>query len=229
MRVLLFASAAALMAVPAQAALLLEGQQNMAFGAFDPATKGQLIASDQFSGTALTFAAIFRSAVYRNTLGTLDFYYQVERTGKGSARTRNDQEIKRFTVSAFDGFTVDAFVSSADPDGAGPFKVVNNPTPAGGSTTRVSRDPLGEVIETNFWGAGQNGLIGTENSATYIFRTNATRFGEGTFGVIDGSTLQGITFAPTVPEPSSWALLIGGFGLAGAAMRRRVTPALNIA
>jgi hypothetical protein len=26
---------------------------------------------------------------------------------------------------------------------------------------------------------------------------------------------------PGVPEPASWALMIGGFGLAGAALRRR--------
>ena len=220
----MIAAAVAVLAVPAQGATLLPGAQGVSFTAFNPASQGQLVASSSISGTALTFAAIFRSAVYRNTAGTLDFYYQVERTGKGSAATRNDQEIKRFTVSAFDGFTVDALVSAADPDGAGQFKAVNNPTPAGGSTTRVSRDPLGEVIETNFWGSGRNGLIGKEVSATYIFRTNATRYGEGTFGVIDGSTLQGITFAPTVPEPSSWAMMIGGFGLAGAAARRRGRP-----
>jgi hypothetical protein len=100
---------------------------------------------------------------------------------------------------------------------------VNNPTPAGGSTTRVSRDSTGEVIETNFWGAGHNGLIGTENSATYIFRTNATRYTVGTFGVLDGSSLQGLTFAPVVPEPATWALMIGGFGLAGAALRRKAS------
>ena len=36
---------------------------------------------------------------------------------------------------------------------------------------------------------GSNNLVGTENIATYIFRTNATKFASGAFGVIDGSAL----------------------------------------
>ncbi|UAJ11858.1 PEPxxWA-CTERM sorting domain-containing protein [Polymorphobacter megasporae] len=31
----------------------------------------------------------------------------------------------------------------------------------------------------------------------------------------------------TVPEPSTWALLIAGFGFVGAAMRRRVATAVT--
>jgi hypothetical protein len=213
-------SAAALAAMPANAAVLLPGAQNVVFTELPAGTQGTRIAFSETTGQALTFAAIFRSAVYKNTLGTLDFHYQVERTGIGSALRNNNQEIKRFTVSPFNGFLVDALTIVGDPDGAGTFKAGNNPTPAGGSTTRVNRDPLGEVIETNFWGVGFNGLIGTENSVTYVFRTDATAFEEGTFGVIDGSTLQGITFAPRVPEPATWAMMLGGFGLLGAAARR---------
>ena len=213
-------AAAAVVAMPAQAAVLLPDSQNIAFTAMPDGTQGTQLAFSEVAGQALTFSAIFRSAVYRNSLGTLDFYYQVERTGSGSAPTGNNQEIKRFTVSAFDGWDVDALVIAGDPDAGGAFKAVNNPTPAGGSTTRVSRDPLGEVIETNFWGAGRNGLIGTENSATYVFRTNAYSFTQGTFGVIDGSTLQGFTFAPKVPEPATWAMMIAGFGLIGGMARR---------
>jgi hypothetical protein len=38
---------------------------------------------------------------------------------------------------------------------------------------------------------------------------------------LSASTLT-ITFGAPVPEPANWALLIAGFGLVGAAMRRRV-------
>lgn len=48
--------------------------------------------------------------------------------------------------------------------------------------------------------------------------------------VVNGS--QDLTFSATitaVPEPASWTLMIGGFGLAGASMRRRRTPSLQVA
>ena len=38
---------------------------------------------------------------------------------------------------------------------------------------------------------------------------------------VNGSTLP--PPAPGVPEPAAWAMLIGGFGLAGAALRRKRT------
>jgi hypothetical protein len=38
---------------------------------------------------------------------------------------------------------------------------------------------------------------------------------------VDGFKLKSITFSPAVPEPATWAMMIGGFGLVGAAARRR--------
>jgi hypothetical protein len=209
--------AAALVAMPAQANVLVAGAQNESFSPFDFQTQGTQLAFSEVQGQALTFAAIFRSAVYRNTSGTLDFYYQVQRTGVGSNATGNDHQITKFTVAAYDNWLVDALVSAGDPDAAGAFTAVNNP---GGSTTRANRGIDGTVIEVNFQGSGANGLIGTENSATYILRTNAVSFQAGTFGVLDGSSLQGITFAPTVPEPATWAMMLAGFGLIGGVARR---------
>ena len=81
----------------------------------------------------------------------------------------------------------------------------------------------GNVLSANF---GANPLTGTENSETVIYRTSATTYGLGTFGVIDGSTLQGLTYAPAVPEPATWAMMLVGFGGIGLAMRRRRKPAL---
>jgi PEP-CTERM motif len=39
---------------------------------------------------------------------------------------------------------------------------------------------------------------------------------------LDNVSLTATTGIPSVPEPASWALMIAGFGLVGAAMRRRV-------
>jgi len=52
-------------------------------------------------------------------------------------------------------------------------------------------------------GAGQQGVF-----------TTHTIFGSGTPNSVQ---------VPGVPEPGSWAMMVGGFGLAGAAMRRRRT------
>jgi hypothetical protein len=48
-----------------------------------------------------------------------------------------------------------------------------------------------------------------------------TQGGEGAVLAAEGITLPPVT--PGVPEPASWAMLIAGFGLTGAAMRRRRT------
>ena len=212
---------AAFAAAPASAVILVNGSSLVPPTPFAAiaGSQGTLIASQSFTGSALTFSATFRQAVYRNTGGTLDFYYQVDRTGPGS--DGSNEEIDGFTVSNFAGFLVDGYASGPDPDGAGFFVAAANPTLSdgtpSGSTTTFGRSNNGGIIRVNF---GLNGLSGSENSATYVFRTNARAFTTGTFGVIDGSTLAGVTFAPTVPEPATWAMMLGGFGLLGGAMRR---------
>ena len=212
----LMAGVAVFAAIPAQAATIVPGTVDGSFDPFNAATQGSALAMTSVPGTAFTFAATMRSAVYRNTGGTLDFYYQVQRTGPGSLPGR-DQEVKAFTAADFSGFSVGAFVSGADLDGAGMFTASNNP---GGFTSLVGRTADGVTLRTEF---NVNGLVGTETSATYIFRTNATAFRAGTFGVIDGSTFSGLAFAPSsaVPEPATWGMMLVGFGVVGSALRRR--------
>jgi len=45
--------------------------------------------------------------------------------------------------------------------------------------------------------------------------------GVANFVVFDDITFGSITPGPQVPEPATWAMMIGGFGLTGVAMRRR--------
>jgi hypothetical protein len=222
MRKLAFLAAAALAATPLNATVVIPGDGIGGPGAtidlFDSSTRGTLLAYSQTTGPALTFAAMFASAVYRNTSGTLDFYFQVARTGDGSA---SGNAIQSFTAADFGGYDVFAFRDGSDFDGAGGFLAAGNP---GTFTSTASRSFDGEVLGVNF---GSNNLAGTENTTTYIFRTDALNFTTGTFGVIDGSTLQGVTFAPfgdpfgSVPEPATWAMMLAGFGLCGAALRRK--------
>ena len=217
MKTAIFAALAGamLVAAPGQATVLLAGsslQPTQPFSAI-AATQGTLLASVTRSGTAFTFSATVTSAVYRNSLGTLDFYYQVQRTGAGS---RANQQIDELTAADFGGFLVDAYASAGDPDGAGLFLAAMNPP---SSTTTFGRSLDDSVIKIDF---GSNGLIGTERSATYVLRTNARAYSEGTFGVIDGSTFADLAFQPAaVPEPATWGLMIAGFGMVGFAARRK--------
>jgi hypothetical protein len=72
--------------------------------------------------------------------------------------------------------------------------------------------------KTLYFGSG--GEIFTGAITTPTFKT-------GTFAFFDADNVQNGTLtisAPSVggvPEPASWAMLIAGFGLSGAAMRRR--------
>ena len=62
------------------------------------------------------------------------------------------------------------------------------------------------------------GVVSTSNNiGSVVFSRNSDNSGDilGIDDIVSG------TFGATVPEPGSWAMLIAGFGLTGAAMRRR--------
>jgi hypothetical protein len=67
---------------------------------------------------------------------------------------------------------------------------------------------------------------GSETAPTFLAGTyTLTRYGTGEIGTLVISDVSG----GAVPEPASWALMLGGFGLVGGAMRRRQRMAVRFA
>jgi hypothetical protein len=218
--VLAFAATASLsFAVAAEAAIVLPGSSGVTpddFALIAP-TQGTELDTATISGTVGTFGAIIRAAVYRNALGTLDFYYQVSRTGPG---TGGSDLIKTLTASIFGNFTTDVYRSIPDPDGPGFF--LANSRPSIVPLTTIGRTANAQVLTITFALPGQNGIAGTDTTSTYVFRTNAVRYGIGFASVQDGTSLSGTAFAPlAVPEPQTWALLAIGAAILGFALRHR--------
>jgi hypothetical protein len=88
--------------------------------------------------------------------------------------------------------------------------------------------------ETPLIGIFQNGYVHWNGSQTFNFGSaglltvtlNDQSFGSGFFGLTNGGTAVSGNFrltAAAVPEPASWAMMVGGFGVVGGALRRRST------
>jgi len=159
---------------------------------------------------------------------------------------KNDQTFKLFNIS-----TPEASVNSDDLAPV-PIEVTFNfssPSPNSGPTT-VGGDTEGNLV---LFGIFQDGSVTWNNTGVFnwtapgftnpgvmdITLSNGT-FNGGLFGLSGGSkdgTTVDATFdwkndpngvaglAGGVPEPASWALMIGGFGMAGGMLRRRRTAA----
>jgi hypothetical protein len=74
--------------------------------------------------------------------------------------------------------------------------------------------PLGDGVALAIEG------IGAVGSATQFL------IGPGPFGLCGTGADCGVIVGPAVPEPATWAMLIAGFGLVGATLRRRSRSAL---
>lgn len=76
---------------------------------------------------------------------------------------------------------------------------------------------------------GTENLVVTGGTGRFLNATGTIlATGTLTFGMVDGATVgifdgvvNGTLNAPAIPEPATWAMMIAGFGLAGATARRR--------
>ena len=61
----------------------------------------------------------------------------------------------------------------------------------------------------------------SDNVGALVFRSNGVAFEFDSLGVASHHDVPGNHSTAAVPEPASWAMMVGGFGLVGAAMRSR--------
>lgn len=88
------------------------------------------------------------------------------------------------------------------------------------------------VAINNFASNGQVGIVTDLDTASNGFQANpGGGFGAGTTFAFNptgtaGYRITGDLTGSVVPEPASWAMMIGGFGLVGGALRRRSSQTL---
>ncbi len=215
--------AIALMAIPAAA--------NAAQTLFDQSAdtiglSGDFIASNSFDSQNFLSAASFAAPVLFEGFDIYSRYAGAYTLGEGvTLRIRADVG---GSPAATDLFTLTSIVSAVDTIGSlndPSFKRVHadfSPTAlAAGSYWFGMSGTTGEIgLNLGFDAIGANPLWQLQSSILSFSFTGSAKAGFRVLGTLDGGGSSG------TPEPGSWVMLIAGFGLVGAAMRRRNAQAL---
>lgn len=181
------------------------------FGSNDTATYGQTFVA---GGTSISSFSLFLNGRvggagpldFKGYLGTWDGLKLVSVLYTSGNQTANDGSLTEYAFSTGNlaltsGETYVAFLSISD---------------------------LAPQPQSLFFMPGANDNI----AGGFVYLNNGTSFGDLTMNSWDSFGTTDAYFKANfgaVPEPASWALMIGGFAVVGAAMRRRTTAIVRTA
>ena len=184
---------------------------------------GTLLASTTQTLTSSTsdWTATVIAAVFRNALGLVDFYYQVQN------QTGSAESIQLVNNSSFiNGSTIyftDVYYRAAL---EGDMATAGFASPVGLATPLTAgRTSTGSTVSFDF-GAGSTPtrIHPGETTPILVIKTDAAAFEAGTTSLINGGGASYTTYepaGPAIPEPGSMLLFGSGlFGLAQLARRR---------
>jgi hypothetical protein len=184
------------------------------------ATTGpQAVKGTNVTGTVV-FTGSFISAVYRNTGGTLDFYYQFS-----DASTSTDA-IQHLSVG---NFSSQASLVNIGVVGSTPFSSAANGSFSNGtySPGQITWAANGSTIDFANWFTlpfTSFGVAPGATAMTVVVQTNATTWTSGTAQLINNGTWNGSAFEPSnVPEPAGIVLFGTASALTAFFFRRRLT------
>jgi len=145
-----------------------------------------LVSPYSFATTGGTTSGTIISAVYKNSSGTLDFYYQVMNSATSATA------IARVTDTSFAGFTT---WTGFRTDAVGPF--------AAGSVVYITADSdaLGNVLGFSFNPPNTAKILPGLTSDIMVISTNATAFTAGNTSVIDGGAVTVAALEPSSAGP----------------------------
>ncbi len=181
-------------------------------------TPGTLVAHTKqnysYTTTAGTTSGTIESAVYLQSNGLLDFFYQVNNSASSAT------SIERLSNTSFTGFVTSTGFLLNGSTLSGTTFVNGTVAPA-----TADRDISGAVVGFNFFVPNEIGP--GQSSNVIVIATNAANFVVGNSEVLDGGSFTTTTFqpaaAPTVPEPSSLALLGSGLISFAGVIRRKLS------
>jgi|GEM_PF-680333 len=216
-------------ALPAAAAVVPPSEQGFLTGttsAQRPELDGVVLA-DLLTPYSITIADLGRSAsgvlqsrvVRSNATGTLDFYWRI------IPDADSQLDLFGFSVDPWTGVAVDTDFQTDGLGDYGPDRFVNNAGIQSAFDATWYFHPPSANADTYFFFARTDATAYALNTTFYLGVDGQAPTG----GSIFAGYAEGLTFAPTVagvPEPGAWVLMIAGFGLVGAGLRRRRTIGL---